>query len=245
MKKSTHFTRASLVAPHTTIRSGTDYLDDMRAAYLKSRDQFNKTSNRRILDLQLIGTSLSALYQAGTCHRHCHNNGHVLEALSGRAHNIGAAAVELSRLGLYDEALNLTRGIGEIANLIAALTFDKAKLRVWLESSKKERCKEFSPVKIREMLIANTSGFPILADQEWYSRLCESFTHVTPQTRPGAHGHNASGCVGPVFQEQGADTSMSELAQIIGPLAAMICGYFKFADLLEELRRHSDAYKSQ
>ena len=217
----------------------------MQAALLIAQTQFNATNNNRHLEMRLIGTCLSALYQASTCHRKCHNNGHVLEALAGRAHNLGAAAIDLARGGFYDEALNLIRGIGEIANLIAALAVNKEALRDWLASTPETRRKKFGPGKIRDMLRKNGAGFPILADTDWYSRLCESYTHVTPKTRPGAHGRDSKDWVGPVFQKQGADSSISELAGIIAPLAAMICAYFKFDDLFAEIESLIGEFKSE
>ena len=85
-------------------------------------------------EIAMIGTALSALYQAATCHRKCSSGPHILEALSGRTYNLGASAYLLIIRGYYDEALNLVRSIGEISNLIALSAVDKDGLREWLES---------------------------------------------------------------------------------------------------------------
>ena len=101
-------------------------------------------------DRRMIGTAMSALYQAATCHRKCHGGPHVLEALCGRMYNLAAGAYILALRGFYDEALNLTRSIGEVSNLIALSVVDKKALREWLSSDKKTRLRKFSPSEVRK-----------------------------------------------------------------------------------------------
>ena len=139
------------------------------------------------VEMDLIGTSLNVLYQAATCHRGCRGGGHHLERLCGRAYNLGQAAWQLTAIGLYDEALNLVRGIGEISNLIGMSAIDKQSIQEWLSSDKKTRLSKFSPNKVRQILKAKA---PLLmaADDDWYGDLSESYTHPTPETRPGYHG---------------------------------------------------------
>lgn len=103
------------------VRTGIEYLAHLEFAASAATKGFHALSEQKTRELAVIGTSLSALYQAGTCYRKCQNNGHVLEALAGRAHNLGIGALTLARCGLFDEAFNLLRGIGEISNLIAAI----------------------------------------------------------------------------------------------------------------------------
>ena len=98
------------------------------AAYAQSANHLRHSN----IDTQaLIGTSLSALYQASTCHRKCHGGPHIFESLCGRIYNLGVGAYLLVQRGLYDEALNLTRSIGENANLIALSVVDKEALKQW------------------------------------------------------------------------------------------------------------------
>lgn len=84
------------------------------------------------LDLKVLGTSLNTLYQAATCHRKCHGGGHLLESICGRAFNQSIGAIQLLLLGLYDEALNLTRGVGEAYHYVVISAVDKKWLRDWL-----------------------------------------------------------------------------------------------------------------
>lgn len=59
------------------------------------RDAGCERDRRNVADFKLnneiIGTCMSALYQAGTCHR-----GHILESLCGRAYNLSCAAYDLT-----------------------------------------------------------------------------------------------------------------------------------------------------
>jgi hypothetical protein len=182
----------------------------------------------------VLGTSLSALYQAATCHRKCYGGPHILEALSGRAYNLACAAYRLAVQGFYDEAMNLVRSIGEISNLIALSVVDKEALCQWLSADPDTRKKKFSPVKVREML-AQSGGFPIHADRDWYTNLCEKYTHVHPGTRPNLHNAAGQAYVGGQFQADGLKTVLDELASVLCMTAMLVCQYVKLDDLYEEL----------
>jgi hypothetical protein len=52
--------------------------------YEEETQDFSMLSAER----EVLGTSLSALYQVATCHRKCFGGGHVLESLSGRIYNL-------------------------------------------------------------------------------------------------------------------------------------------------------------
>jgi hypothetical protein len=224
------------------IRTGSEYLYDLELATINAKKSFVvDLGNEKKLELSIIGTSLSALYQAGTCYRKCHNNGHVLEALAGRTHNLGLGAFNLARDGLYDEAFNLIRGIGEIANLIAALSQDENTLKNWLSATPSERIKKFGPKKIRDML-KKKGVLPLPADDEWYGRYCENYTHVSPKTRPGSHGRDGKDWVGPVYQPNGMSNTIKELVMFLSIVAMMICAFFKFEDLMQELDKLTKAW---
>src|SRR2546421_338209 len=66
-----------------------------------------------------LGTVLSLLDRLSTCSWGCRGGDHVPEYLLGRAVTNLRAAVQLLRLGYYDESLSLTRNAGEVANLLA------------------------------------------------------------------------------------------------------------------------------
>ncbi len=185
-------------------------------------------------DLFMIGICMCALYQAGTCHRKCHGGGHVLEALAGRAYNLSAAAYHLITLGYYDEALNLIRGIGEISNLVSLSVVDKCALAEWLSSDDKTRLQKFSPAKVRAMLKERDEVY-MIADKDWYSNLCEKYVHASPATKPNMHNESIA-VVGGVYQHKGLETSLNELCTIIAATSLLICKYFNFDDLFQDIR---------
>lgn len=193
-------------------------------------------------DLQIIGTSMSALYQAATCHRKCYGGGHVLEGLAGRTYNLAGSAYHLITRGYYDEALNLIRGIGEICNLISLSVVDKNALREWLSLDQKKRRNKFSPAEVRRIL-KKKGMLPIYADDDWYSNLCEEYTHVHPGTRPNMHNDVAVPTVGSLYQASGLEKSIGELATGLGFTAMLICKYFEFDDLFDEITRHVECSK--
>ena len=134
-------------------------------------------------DLAIVGTSLSALYQAATCHRKCHGNPHIFEALTGRTYNLACSAYILIERGFYDEALNLLRSIGEIYNLLCLSIEDKVSFRKWLSADHKTRLKEFSPAMVRKLL--EKQKMPLIyVQKDWYNSFCEKYTHVNPTTKP-------------------------------------------------------------
>jgi len=199
------------------------------------RRKSEKELQHNLSDIKLFGTSMSILYQASTCHRKCiGGSSHVLEGLAGRAFNLGQASYILINRGLYDEALNLIRSLGEISNLIHMSVVDKPSLKKWLKSDKTTRIREFSPAKIRKILkIKDVDLVP--ATQDWYSRFCEEYTHITPQTKPNPHNMNNLPHVGPVFQKDGLELSLNELSGMLFTIALSISGYFEFTDLWDEL----------
>ncbi len=182
----------------------------------------------------LIGTSLCALYQAATCHRKCWNTGHVFESLCGRAHNLGAAAYNLIMLGFYDEAFNLVRAIGETNNIVLLSVFDKSSFAKWLRADRKARINQFGPVKVRLLLEAAKEAPPLLADEDWYSDLCEKYVHISARTLPNMH-NDKTPIVGGIFQERGMTESLQILAEILASLALLVCRYFQYDDLLAML----------
>ena len=216
------------------IPTGLTHIEMLEALAAKTREESIPVEMEQQTELKMIGTSLSALYQAATCHRKCHGGPHILEALSGRAYNLGVSAYLLIARGFYDEALNLVRSLGEISNLIAFSVVDKAGLRDWLSSDKKTRMKKFSPAQIRRTLERQGRGL-MLADDDWYSRFCETYTHVTPETKPNVHNDAGLPYVGGVYQEAGLRNSLGELATALGVIALMVSKYVDREDIFDEL----------
>ncbi len=217
-----------------TIPSGIDHLKMVARLETATNSQSLKDFSTSDAQYQLIGTALSVLYQAATCHRKCHGGPHILESLCGRMYNLAVGAYLLAQRGLYDEALNLTRSIGEASNLIALSVIDKAALKEWLSSDKKTRLSKFSPSKIRKALERQEPAL-VLASEDWYAKFCEAYTHVTPQTKPNMHNSRGQAYVGGVYQAEGLNSTLEELATVLASVAMIVCGYFKFSDLLAEI----------
>ena len=219
-----------------TIPAGLDHLQMIALNCAKTQTESQQENKGIRGDLTIIGTALSVLYQAATCHRQCHGGAHIFEFLCGRVYNLGTAAYVLLTCGFYDEAMNLTRSIGEVANLIGLSVVDKDALQEWLKSDKKTRLAKFSPGKIRAALKKPAPSL-LIADDGWYARFCEEYTHVTPETKPGVHNDSGQRHVGGVFQSEGLNVGLAELAQTLGSVALLICKYFDFDDLFAEIRR--------
>lgn len=216
------------------ISTGLEHLRMVATLSAKTRRATESELERHTQDLLLIGTSLSALYQASTCHRKCHGGPHILESLAGRAYNLGCSAYILICRAFYDEALNLIRSIGEISNLISLSVVDKDSLQQWLAADRNTRLREFRPAKVRQLLESQASPM-LYADKDWYSSFCEKYTHVTPSTWPNLHNDNDQPHVGGVLQRAGLLHSLDELSAVLGFVAMPVCKYFDLDDFFEEL----------
>lgn len=214
---------------------GREYISGLQLAIAQAHSEAAAVIEANDVEIEMIGTSLSALYQAATCHRMCHKSGHVLESLFGRTHNLGIASLNLGLCGLYDESLNLVRSMGEIGNLIGMSAVDKNAIKEWLTSDAKTRRNKYGPAKVREILKKAKSPY-LVASDDWYSEFCERFTHVHPKTEPNNHGRDGKAWVGPVFQKDGLESVISELTNVLVTIALMCCGYFQFKDIMGELR---------
>lgn len=217
------------------IPNGLDHLQLVAMLSEKARQASELQMNDHAQDLRIIGTSLSALYLAATCHRKCYDGPHILESLTGRAYNLGCGAYILICRAFYDEALNLIRSIGEISNLILLSVVDKNSLRRWLEADRKTRLNEFSPMKVRQLLEVQST--PMIADRDWYSSFCDKYTHITPATKPNLHNDKELSHAGGIFQPTGLNYSLSELATVLASVAMPICKYFKLDDIFDDLNR--------
>ena len=216
------------------VPSGLGHLDMIGEIEAITYRESSANLGKSVVERRLIGTCMSALYQAATCHRKCHGGPHVLEALCARMYNLAVGAYILALRGLYDEALNLTRSIGEVANLIALSVVDRNAIREWMSSDKKTRLRKFSPSEVRKA-IERTEPAMLLADNDWYSRFCEAYTHVTPDTKPNMHNASGKAYAGGVYQQEGLENTLGELATVLGTVSVIVSGYFKFSDLFEEI----------
>lgn len=167
--------------------------------------------------LSNLGTVLSLLDQLASCLWGCSEGDHLIEYLAGRASSSTRASVRLLYAGFYDEALMLTRGIGEIANLLFLFSADTESMNLWRRSDKGDRQRHFTPFRIRVRL--EELGVPPIIDKERYSRLSEIGTHVTPETKPQCHNPIGQPTLGGVFQEGGVVVALNEVCSSISLVA--------------------------
>jgi len=218
---------------YTGIVTGREHLDRILVGATAAQSQSTSAVVEYETHCALIGTALTALFEAATCHRECNKGPHVFEAVCARAYNLGASAYLLAMSGFYDEAANLIRSIGEISNLVSLSAADPVLFQDWLTSDAETRKKKFSPYKIR-MALEKSDGVQI-ADEDWYSRFCEGYTHITPHTKPGMHNAAGRGNAGGIFQLAGLGLALEELVTVLVWLAMMVCKFFKFDDLFDDL----------
>ena len=124
--------------------------------------------------------------------------------------------------------------MGEISNLMALFVSDKESLELWLHSDKETRLKKFSPARVRESLREHESSL-MLADQDWYSKFCEDYTHVHPGTRPNVHNEQGLAHAGGFVQEEGLKFSIGELTNFCTSIALFVSKYTDLDDLFKEL----------
>ena len=185
-------------------------------------------------DLNILGISLSILYQAATCHRKCFGGSHILESLAGRAYNLACSSYLLICNGFYDEALNLVRSIGEITNLVSLSVVDKSALERWINSDTRTRLRDFSPSKIRTLLEKHDPAL-LCANRDWYSHFCENYTHVHAGTKPNVHNADNQAYAGGTVQDDGLKLSVAELTNITTQLAMFISKYVEMTDMFSVL----------
>lgn len=85
-----------------------------------------------------LSSTLSLLYKVATCDWGCSHGSHQIEWLIARVVNHAMSSYRLARAGCYNESLVLTRGIGEIANLLQ-LFDDSSELSHWAQASRRDR----------------------------------------------------------------------------------------------------------
>jgi hypothetical protein len=143
-------------------------------------DEFSSRSGEKLpATLDGLGTVLSILYRLACCQWGCNGGDHQIEWLTGRVVNQSTSSLRLLRAGYYDEALMLTRGIGEIANLLWLFRANGAELNAWKAADRTTRINKFGPGAVRKRLKHAYDFGPPIADDR-YQQLCEVGTHPIP-----------------------------------------------------------------
>jgi|TARA_R100000501_G_scaffold10533_2_gene20554 hypothetical protein len=175
------------------------------------------------LTLENLGTLLSFLYRAASCEWGCRGGDHQTEWLVGRVVNQGIASYRLLRSGFYDESLMLTRGIGEIANLLW-LFREEDELEHWRTAERSDRLKHFSPAAVRKKLRSRMPIEPPISDSR-YRQLCEVGSHPVPWIGPNLFSGSTRPILGHVVQPLGLMIAVNELcfaASVAAPPVALL-----------------------
>lgn len=75
----------------------------------------------------------------------------------------------------------------------------------------------------------------LLANDDWYGRFCETYTHVTPKTKPNMHNAQGQAYAGGVYEPEGLKNTLGEPASVLGSVSLIVCQYFKLSDLFDEI----------
>ncbi len=183
--------------------------------------------------LEQLGTVLSLLDRLATCHWGCREGDHIIEYLVGRGYSSARAGLRLLHFGFYDEALVMARNIGEIANLLFLFFNAPTEFEQWKQASERERRNNYSAYAVRMRL--ETLGVPLPVDQDRYSYLSGSATHVTPTTKPQSHNIMGQPVLGAFFQEVGVLLALNEIA---GTIAIIAISAAKLVQLDDTLRKY-------
>ncbi len=214
--------------------TGTEYLEHARQiesdCELASDTEIAKAGTKAPECLATFSELLVRMDAVASCFWCCLGGDHRLEYLAGRLVSSSRASLSLLRRGFYDESLNLTRSVGELANLLFLFAQDRSILDSWAGLNDGERRREFSPVKVR--LALEAKGLPIPIDKERYSSLSEVATHFGPRTRPNAHSPDQRPRMGGYFDLASSIAALNELA------GAFAIGSFSVAQLVALPNEH-------
>jgi hypothetical protein len=164
----------------------------------------------------------------GCCVYNCVGGGesdHAVPYLVAKVSSFGRAALRLTMMGFYDEALIIVRSIGEITNLFSLFNLDPKSIEEWKKSDRAYRRTHFSPSKVRHR-IESLGGTPMISSSK-YASLCEVGTHAVPTARLQRYNHPGRSITGGVVvQPPGILVVLNEMAlalPFLVILAAKIC----------------------
>jgi hypothetical protein len=189
-----------------------------------------------------LGGVLTLLSLAASCHWGCRGQDHDVENLLRRCSNYALAALNLGRMGFYDEAMAMIRGLAEVSNLLELFAIDNEHLRRWKTLPEKERRRDYGPVKVR--LQVEASGQEVASNKDTYDSLCTLGIHVTPETMRTSHQPNGQVHIGACFSAIGFLAVLNELAINLSPVI-LFAGYLlKFPkERIDEFRVACDTLR--
>jgi hypothetical protein len=215
-----------------SLPTGVEFLDHLTKAYDRPAaptDQFLREGGKKLpKNAEHLGDTLAYLYGIACCMWGCKGGDHTLEWLAGRVCNQALGSFRLIRCGSYDESLMLTRGIGEIANLLWLFKCDQANIVSWKTADRKTRLNVYGPAAVRKAI--ETFGDKPPIDAQRYQKLCEVGTHPVPGNAPGHFTGTGRPVLGGFFQEVGVFVCMNELGLAVASSAlplAILSGFAK------------------
>jgi hypothetical protein len=170
---------------------------------------------------------------------HIHNSDDELtfQFLGIRLFNAAAVSIKLALAGYYQKAFVHVRDILETYFLVDYLRSNPAKVAVWKKADKRQRAREFSPMKIREEL-DKRSGYVEGARKAAYDLISENASHATYR---GFHltTQGGLGKIGPFIDEVKLQAWLEEMAKRFGHAAIVLLSDFEGLDLrLDQTRGH-------
>lgn len=167
-----------------------------------------------------LGDVLSMLYAEAACSFGCAGGDHFWQKLTARIVSHSLASLRLALSGYYDESLALTRGVGEIANLLFLFAAKPELVKFWHSSDDKHRKKHFGPVKVR--LAIEELGHRPPIDESRYSLLCEVGVHLVPSVSPQAFSEHDRPTLGATYRDGELMVTLNELSNVVAESAACI-----------------------
>jgi hypothetical protein len=227
---------------HASFPVGAEFLELQRSAF-EATETFTKDFSASAgiklpATVENLGSVLSFMYRAACCAWGCQGGDHQLEWLIGRVVNQANAAYQLIQYASYDESLVLTRGIGEIANLLWLFQEFPTELKNWQGTDKRARLQNYGPAAVRKKLVGvKKMGPPI--DNDRYQRLCEVGTHPVPALAPSHFTASGRPILSGMVQHVGIYVCMTELG-----FAAGMCGVATSTIVLKDERARQRLFDS-
>jgi len=170
-----------------------------------SRSQFGA---RAPLMIELLDKAIERLTEVASCKHGCRGQDHTVENLVRRLVNLSLAALKLSKVGYYDEALLLVRSGAEVANLLQLFSLSRDVHTRWRTNSEE---REFRPVQVR--LAIEKSGSQPFTSASHYKALSARAAHTTHEFALTSHGEG--GHVGPWLAVPGFLLTLAETFEIV------------------------------
>lgn len=160
----------------------------------------------------------------------------VIQMLCMRAFNAFGASLKLALSGYGQNSALLMRDILETTFLLNLFNGDRAAIKRWRMADKKERMKQFSPVRVREALDAR-DGFTGKKRAEVYELFSELAGHPNMKSvlmmRPQKEG---DAVIGPFIETGALSAVLSELGRLAVQVGEILTPFFP-ATHGEESRR--------